>query len=451
MEDYSGTTNSDEREILSVTELNKTVNDFINEAFPPLWVVGEISNFKEYGSSGHWYFSVKDTESVLNCSMFRLQNISLGFKPNEGDQVIMQGKLSVWHKTGRYQMIVNKMELAGYGELLRKFELLKNKFNSEGLFNTKTENLLPALINRVAIVTSPHGAAVKDVIATLRRKAPHIQSTIFPAVVQGEGSANSIKQSLELIEQYQDQENFDAIIVCRGGGSIEDLWSFNNEDLCRYVSGIKIPIVSGVGHETDFTLMDFVSNIRAATPTAAAEIVSNGASQLLNYFEGASTNLIKTFKLRLSNYKEKVLLNQKLLRSPQQKIHDQYQRLDQKSEQMSFAMRKLLQLKKDKSHFYATAINSNNPSKRVAQLKIDIAKGVKELLRVLKNKLNAKQGLIASFKDQLNNLNPENVLERGYSITYNEKGKIIRDSKAVKKGDEISTKLKTGLIKSKIN
>ena len=343
MEDYSGTTNSDEREILSVTELNKTVNDFINEAFPPLWVVGEISNFKEYGSSGHWYFSVKDTESVLNCSMFRLQNINLGFKPNEGDQVIMQGKLSVWHKTGRYQMIVNKMELAGYGELLRKFELLKNKFNSEGLFNTKTENQLPVLINKVAIVTSPHGAAVKDVIATLRRKAPHIRSTIFPAVVQGEGSANSIKQSLDLIEQHQGQEKFDAIIVCRGGGSIEDLWSFNDEDLCRYVSGIKIPIVSGVGHETDFTLMDFVSNIRAATPTAAAEIVSNGASQLLNYFEGASTNLIKIFKLRLSNYKEKVLLNQKLLRSPQQKIYDQYQRLDQKSEQMLFAMRKLLQ------------------------------------------------------------------------------------------------------------
>lgn len=254
-----------------------------------------------------------------------------------------------------------------------------------------------------------------------------------------------------MIEQYQGQEKIDAIIVCRGGGSIEDLWSFNNEDLCRYVSGIKIPIVSGVGHETDFTLMDFVSNIRAATPTAAAEIVSNGASQLLNYFEGASANLIKIFRLRLTHYKEKVLLNQKLLRSPQQKIHDQYQRLDQKSEQMSFAMRKLLQLNKDKSHFYAAALNSNNPSKRVTQLRMDIAKGVKDLSRVLKNKLNAKQGLIASFKDQLNNLNPENVLERGYSITYDETGNIVRDSKAVKKGHEISTKLKTGLIKSKVN
>ena len=169
MEDYSDQTIADQREILSVSEVNQTANDFLNEAFPPLWVAGEISNFREYGTSGHWYFSIKDPDSVLNCAMFRLQNINLRFKPKEGDQVILQGKLSIYKKTGRYQMIASKMELAGFGELMRRYEQLKNKLSSEGLFEKKNVDQAPDIINRVAVVTSAHGAAIKDVISTLQR------------------------------------------------------------------------------------------------------------------------------------------------------------------------------------------------------------------------------------------------------------------------------------------
>ena len=282
MEDYTQDT-IQQREIHSVTEINQTASDFLNEAFPPLWVAGEISNFREYGTSGHWYFSIKDSSSVLSCTMFRLQNNNLRFKPKEGDQVILQGKLSIYAKSGRYQLITSKMELAGFGELMRKYELLKNKLNSEGLFSKKNEEDIPDIINNVAILTSKHGAAVRDVISTLQRRAPHVNITIVPCKVQGEGSAESLVNALEKLEQCHKNQAYDAAIICRGGGSIEDLWSFNDEQLCRQIANSPIPIISGVGHETDFTLTDFVSNLRAATPTAAAEIVSEGASNLKDY------------------------------------------------------------------------------------------------------------------------------------------------------------------------
>ena len=292
MEDYSDQTIADQREILSVSEVNQTANDFLDEAFPPLWVVGEISNFREYGTSGHWYFSIKDPDSVLNCAMFRLQNINLRFKPKEGDQVILQGKLSIYKKTGRYQMIASKMELAGFGELMRRYEQLKNKLSGEGLFEKKNVDQVPEIINRVAVVTSAHGAAIKDVISTLQRRSPHVEVIVAPTKVQGDGSAKSIQESFEKIIKYHKKNNVDVVILCRGGGSIEDLWSFNDEDLCRYLAEYNIPVISGVGHETDFTLTDFVANIRAATPTAAAEIVSEGASKLNEYFQFLNQSLL---------------------------------------------------------------------------------------------------------------------------------------------------------------
>ena len=270
MEDHIQKTSNDNREILSVSEVNQAANDFLNEAFPPLWIVGEISNFKEYGSSGHWYFSLKDSDSVLSAAMFRLQNIGLRFKPKEGDQVIIQGKLSIWKKTGRYQIIASKMELAGFGELLRKFELLKNKLNEEGLFQLKNENQLPGVVNKIALITSKNGAAIKDVISTIKRRAPHLEVVLFPVKVQGQGSTESIVSALESIKKLNAVESFETLLICRGGGSIEDLWTFNDENICREIAHFPIPVISGVGHETDFTLVDFVSNLRAATPTAVS-------------------------------------------------------------------------------------------------------------------------------------------------------------------------------------
>tara|TARA_B100000925_G_scaffold291507_1_gene279844 strand:- start:3335 stop:4690 length:1356 start_codon:yes stop_codon:yes gene_type:complete len=450
MEDYSANSTNDMREILSVSEVNKTANDFINEAFPPLWVVGEISGFKEYGASGHWYFSLKDSDSVLSCSMFRLQNISLGFKPKEGDQVIIQGKLSIWHKTGRFQLIANKMELAGFGELLRKYELLKNKLKDEGLFAKKLPEALPAIISKVAIVTSAHGAALRDIISTLNRRAPHIQIFVSPCRVQGDGSSESIKVALKRIENLQQTENFDVVIVSRGGGSIEDLWSFNNEELCRYVSELKLPVVSGVGHETDFTLLDFVSNIRAETPTAAAEIVSEGASKLKEYLDFMSDSLNKKMHILVNSFKEKINFLRKLLRSPKQKIQDQYLKLDHKSEQLNLTFKKFIQRKQDGLEKEKLKLIFNSPKniKDKGQDKLkEINRMIYKQLTSLLDSLNLK---LNNFEQQLISLSPKEILKRGYSITYNEKGKIIKSSKKLAGGDRLVTQLNDGKVQSKV-
>ena len=405
MEDYSDQTIGDQREILSVSEVNQTANDFLNEAFPPLWVAGEISNFREYGTSGHWYFSIKDPDSVLNCTMFRLQNINLRFKPKEGDQVILQGKLSIYKKTGRYQMIASKMELAGFGELMRRYEQLKNKLNTEGLFEKKNVDQVPEIINRVAVVTSAHGAAIKDVISTLQRRSPHVEVLVAPTKVQGDGSAESIQESLKKISKYHKKNTVDAVILCRGGGSIEDLWSFNDEVLCRYLAEYDIPVISGVGHETDFTLTDFVANVRAATPTAAAEIVSEGASKLNEYFQFLNQSLTKEVKQKINQLADKLGTFRRLLRSPTQRLQEQYLRLDSS----------LIELKAKFDTLFAKKVN---------------------LLEVLKEKLNV--------------INPEQILDRGYSLTFTNDGKIASDAKLLKKDDVLETRLAKGKVKSKV-
>ena len=405
MEDYSDQTTGDQREILSVSEVNKTADDFINEAFPPLWVVGEISNFVEYGTTGHWYFSIKDSNSVLSCTMFKFQNMHLGFKPKEGDQVILQGKLGIYQKAGRYQMKVGKMELAGFGELMRRYEQLKNKFSSEGLFEKKNPNQIPEIINRVAVITSAHGAAIRDVISTLQRRSPHIEVLVVPAKVQGDGSAKSIKESLHRVNEYHKKNTVDAVILCRGGGSIEDLWSFNDEDLCRYLAEYDIPVISGVGHETDFTLTDFIANVRAATPTAAAEIVSEGASKLNEYFQFLNQSLKKEVRQKINQLADKLGTLRRLLRSPTQRLQEQYLRLDSS----------LIELKAKFDTLFAKKVN---------------------LFEVLKEKLSV--------------INPEQILGRGYSITFTNDGKIASDAKLLKKDDVLETRLAKGKFKSKV-
>ena len=405
MEDYSDQTIADQREILSVSEVNQTANDFLNEAFPPLWVAGEISNFREYGTSGHWYFSIKDPDSVLNCAMFRLQNINLRFKPKEGDQVILQGKLSIYKKTGRYQMIASKMELAGFGELMRRYEQLKNKLSGEGLFEKKNVDQVPEIINRVAVVTSAHGAAIKDVISTLQRRSPHVEVIVAPTKVQGDGSAKSIQESFEKIIKYHKKNNVDVVILCRGGGSIEDLWSFNDEDLCRYLAEYNIPIISGVGHETDFTLTDFVANIRAATPTAAAEIVSEGASKLSEHFQFLNQSLIKEVNHKINQMLDRLTTLKRLLRSPKQRLQEQYLRLDSNLLELNAKIGALL-------------------SKKVSAFKV--------------------------LKEKLSVINPEQILGRGYSITFMSDGKIASDAKLLKKDDVLETRLAKGKVKSKV-
>ena len=449
MEDYSQDT-IQQREIYSVTEINQTANDFLNEAFPPVWVAGEISNFREYGTSGHWYFSIKDSNSVLSCTMFKFQNNLLRFKPKEGDQVILQGKLSIYAKSGNYQLKVSKMELAGFGELMRKYELLKNKLNSEGLFGKKTDESIPNIINNVAVLTSKHGAAVRDVISTLQRRAPHIKITIVPCKVQGEGSAESLVNALEKIEKCHKNEAFDALIICRGGGSIEDLWSFNDEGLCRQIASSPIPIISGVGHETDFTLTDFVSNLRAATPTAAAEIVSEGASNLRDNLAFLKEKLFKEIKSCVSHARENISTLKRLLRSPRQRLEEQYQRLDLATDRLIVNNKLNLNNKRSNFEIIKTQLESVSPLLSIKNQKSIVVNLLKSLYEKQKSILkNKRQGTIL-LQEKLIALNPSQILNRGYSITFNENGEAVDDVVNLNEGQLVTTQLAKGKFKSRV-
>jgi len=297
------------------------------------------------------------------------------------------------------------MELAGFGELMRRYEQLKNKLNTEGLFEKKNVDQVPEIINRVAVVTSAHGAAIKDVISTLQRRSPHVEVLVAPTKVQGDGSAESIQESLKKISKYHKKNTVDAVILCRGGGSIEDLWSFNDEMLCRYLAEYGIPVISGVGHETDFTLTDFIANVRAATPTAAAEIVSEGASKLNEYFKFLNQSLIKEVKQKINQISEKLMTLQRLLRSPKQRLQEQYLRLDSN----------LLEINAKIGALLAKKVNA---------------------FKVLKEKLSV--------------INPEQILGRGYSITFTDDGKIASDAKLLKKDDVLETRFAKGKVKSKV-
>ena len=447
MEDYS---NQTQREILTVSEINQTANDFLNEAFPPLWVVGEISNFREYGASGHWYFSIKDSDSVLSCTMFRLQNNALKFKPKEGDQVILQGKLSIYKKSGRYQMIASKMELAGFGELMRKYELLKNKLNEEGLYQKKFADQIPEISNRVAVVTSAHGAAVKDVVATIQRRAPHVEVIIVPSKVQGDRSAESILRSLKQIKDYHAETSVDSVILCRGGGSIEDLWSFNDETLCRYISDYSIPIISGVGHETDFTLCDFVANARAATPTAAAELLTEGASKLSDYFSYLQDSLLRETKQVIGKNREKLLTFKRLLRSPKQRLEEQYLKLDSIFEKLVTSQKNNLIKKQTSLKLTALALQAESPVTKIIAESHSLNTLKESLLNGTNNIISNQKSNFEILKEKLQTLNPNQILNRGYSITFDSSGNVITDSNSVADGELIETKVQKGSIKSRV-
>ena len=449
MEDYTENLNSNSRDILSVSEVNQTADDFLRD-IPPLWVSGEISGFKAY-PSGHWYFSIKDSEAVLRCVMFKGDNNKVLNEPKEGDQLILFGKLSVYKRTGSYQMTVRQMELAGFGELMRKFELLKNKLNSEGLFETKNSEQLPDINNKIAIITSSKGAAIRDVISTLKRRSPHTEILIAPTIVQGEQSPNSILQSLKLIETQYSKNNIDAAIICRGGGTIEDLWAFNNEEVCRYIAQMKTPIISGVGHETDFTLTDFVSNYRAATPTAAAEIISEGSSRILEYFENAKLVLHRNIITRIKEKTQSLHFLKKQLRTPKQKLNEQQLRLDEQHERIELAIKNFLSKKINLIDIKFAELNNVSPKSRLVK--------ISNSLNVLKTNLNHQLLTIVSssnsklqlIQEKIHALDPKGVLNRGYSITTDEKNRVIKDAKRLKKGEEIQTLFSKGKVKSKVS
>ena len=264
------------KEIISVGELNRSAKYLLEDAFTNISVIGEISNMSR-PSSGHIYFTLKDEDGAIGCAMWRSQASKLNFKPEDGDKCILKGQVSLYPATGRYQLMVKSIEQAGSGNLMHQFEQLKNKLDSEGLFDLSKKLSLPDSPKHIGVITSPSTAAFQDILSTIKRRAPSSQVSLSPAIVQGDTAAVSLIRALDRIIKFNDNNPnniIDVVVISRGGGSIEDLWCFNNEDLARQIAAFPIPVISGVGHEIDFTICDFVSDMRAPTPTASAEIVT---------------------------------------------------------------------------------------------------------------------------------------------------------------------------------
>ncbi len=411
--------------ILSVSELNEQAKLILEDVFPSIWVEGEISNLST-PASGHIYFSLKDSKAQISCAMFRGATHSLPFKPENGMHVLIQARATIYEQRGNFQLIAQQMIESGIGNLTQQFEKLKKELQQQGLFASEYKKPIPDTPKRIGIITSPTGAAIRDAISVLRRRCPQIPIMIYPTQVQGDEAA---KQIAKAIEKANSRAECDVLILTRGGGSIEDLWSFNEEIVAHAIYKSSIPIVSGVGHEVDFTIADFVADMRAPTPSASAEIVAPNSQfwidQLKHLNQQAKHfihNLISESKLKLSNINRKI-------QHPGQKVQIQMQMIDHLESQLNSIIKLTINEKKSKIDKILS---------RISQMKHII--------------LGNKQQKMSLLSQELETINPKNIIKRGYSITLNEEtGEVIKSIKQIKAGDKIINKLADGEIISIIS
>ncbi|HWL62351.1 MAG TPA: exodeoxyribonuclease VII large subunit [Steroidobacteraceae bacterium] len=392
-----------ERDIYTVARLNAEARALLESGLPSLWVEGELSNFAA-PSSGHWYFTLKDRDAQIRCAMFRARNNGVRFRPKDGMHVVVRGRVSLYEPRGDYQLIAELMEDAGEGALKREFERLKAKLAAEGLFDAALKRALPAMPRRVAVVTSPTGAAVRDVLHILARRFPPTDVLVIPTPVQGAAATDSIVAALDVASARDD---VDVIILARGGGSIEDLWCFNDERVARAIRRARVPVVSGVGHEIDFTIADFAADVRAPTPSGAAELVVPDRRTLLSALANAQRRLRQLAEQRLARAFERFgVLGERLARAhPGNRLQQQMQRLDE----LDMRLRRAL----------------------------DAA-----IVRAEQKLLLARRGLDA--------ISPLATLERGYAIVTGPDGRALLDAGEVRAGDTIEARLKHGIVRATV-
>lgn len=430
----------------TVSQLNRRVKDLLEVHLPLLWVEGEISNLSMPGS-GHWYFTLKDEAAQVSCAMFKRRNGMVKFTPKAGDFVRLRAHVSLYEGRGNYQLIIEHMEEAGFGILQRRFEELKARLDAEGLFDEDTKQALPYPPKHLAVVTSPTGAAIRDVISVLKRRFPSMPVTIFPAQVQGDDAAEQIKSQ---ILRADASEDYDCILVCRGGGSIEDLWCFNNEALARAIHEAKTPIVSAVGHEIDFTIADFVADVRAPTPSAAAELLSPDADALLqslSSFEKALTKRILSIFVR---NRERTLYLRKRLKHPLDKVTQWQQSLDHIEARLIRAI--TTKLKNQMARFSTTqgALHRLSPAFDIAHNSEQVAQLKSQLFKAIKHHLENKQRSFSEAAGQLHLVSPLATLDRGYAIVRNEKDSIVKSINELSIGSDVSITVSDGTAKANI-
>ena len=435
------------QEIISVSEINRRAKSILEENFPFVWIQGEVSNFFS-AASGHWYFSLKDESSEIRCAMFANKSHRITFEPKNGDHLVLNGTLSIFEGRGQYQIIVEHIELAGEGALLKAFEELKKKLLTEGLFDDSLKKKLPSYPRSIAVVTSPDGAVIQDIINVLSRRSPFFNLTVVPTLVQGEKAAPLI---CEALDKASNLENIDLIILARGGGSIEDLWAFNNEEVARAIVNCPIPLVSAIGHETDFTISDFVADIRAPTPSIAAEIISQPYSELKETLEGYQSYLLKSVESQFDSQRTRITNLIKRIRHPGDKLREIGQKVDYLETALIQEMHQKVSFKKNQLNITQLSLQQNSPQNKVKEAKVYLQNASKDLLKAFNLKIERKRKLLGELVATIEAVSPLSVLARGYSIISTEpEGKILSSSNQVKIGQTISAVLNKGSIKAEV-
>ena len=434
--------------IYSVSQLNQSVRLMLENQLGAVWLTGEISNFSQ-PVSGHWYLSLKDENAQVRCAMFRMKNLRVSFRPTNGMQVLVRANVSLYEPRGDYQLIIESMLLAGEGLLMQQFEALKLKLAAEGLFAQHLKKNLPHFSKAVGIITSKTGAALQDILHILQRRDPSLKIIIYPTAVQGKDAATDIVQMIELANQRQE---VDVLIVGRGGGSLEDLWCFNEEMVARAIFHSHLPVISAVGHETDVTIADFVADLRAPTPSAAAELVSRNQTELLQQLQYRRQRLeialdrlfaekqqkLKHLSLRLHN------------QHPQAQLRIQQQLIMQLSHRLQQSLRHRWQKKAENLTALSMRLYKNPLPLRLQQYEQQLAQLKVRLNSHMNLTLSLQQKQLAHLCGKLDSLSPLKVLARGYSITQNQQNLTIRSMKDVNVGEQIKTRLPDGDIISQV-
>ncbi|WP_019532749.1 exodeoxyribonuclease VII large subunit [Paenibacillus ginsengihumi] len=437
-----------DRQVFSVKELNRYIKMMLegNDRLQHVWVRGEISNFTHH-SSGHMYFTLKDADSRLKTIMFASYNQRLPFIPREGAKVLACGNISVYERDGQYQFYVTQMQPDGIGSLYLAFEQLKKKLEAEGLFAAERKRPIPRFPRAIGVITSPTGAAVRDIITTLQRRYPAVPVLLYPVLVQGTQAAPSIVRAIEEMNRLGE---VDVLIVGRGGGSLEELWAFNEEAVARAISASAIPVISAVGHETDYTIADFVADLRAATPTAAAELAVPHHLELKQQLAYMEQRLYRSLNKRLESSRERL---NRLRRSPyltnprRQLLLQPAERLDRVKEQLRFKMQGRLALAHERKMRLDKRLAASNPKEQAVFARRRLASAAKQLqvaMQVLKK--HKSQQLVSAMR-QLDALSPLKVMQRGYGLVYDEQEKqLIKSVAQVEIGDILRLKLADGRI-----
>jgi exodeoxyribonuclease VII large subunit len=437
------------RDIYTVGRLNREARALLETGLPSLWITGELSNVSR-PASGHWYFTLKDADAQVRCAMFRQRNLMCRAAPKDGLQVLLRARVGLYEARGDFQLVVDHLEEAGEGELRRRFEALKLRLAGEGLFDEARKRKPPRFPRRVGVVTSATGAALRDVLHVIRRRYPAMPVVIYPVPVQGAGAAREIAGMLTLADRRREA---DVLLLVRGGGSLEDLWAFNDETLARTIAGLELPLIAGIGHEVDFTIADFVADLRAPTPSAAAELAVPEASAWLAGFDAIARRLAGCASRALRLRQDALARSARRLATlhPAQALAQRAQRLDELRERAQAAVRRAVALAGARLARQAAELVGCSPAARVAALAARFSQAGALLAPAIRHRLAVADGRLQSAVRGLHTTSPLATLARGYAIvSVAADGRVVTDASEAPPGTDIEARLARGRLRARV-